>query len=471
MTAAEPDPRRWKALAVTLAAGFMGLLDVSIVNTALPSIQRELPASNGGIQWVVSGYALTFGLVLVTGGRLGDIVGRRKMFLLALAGFVLASAFCGAAPNEWTLVVARLLQGAVAGMLTPQNSGLIQDMFRGPERGRAFGLFGATVGISTAVGPVLGGAILSVASWRWVFFVNVPIGLLAFVLATRWLPKAPHRHGKLRDEVDFAGIVLLGVAVLGILLPLISGGMWWLFAVAVVAGFGFVRWERRTVERGRPPLLDIRLFTGTPGYASGAAVGAIYFCGFAGIWLVFAIFFQQGLGYSPLESGLSVTPFALGSAVSAAVAGRLVATWGRKLTAIGLTMVAAGLTAVAVLVNFVAPQYAGIAVALPLLVAGVGGGMVISPNITLTLECVPAPLAGVAGGALQTGQRIGTAIGTAVLAAVFHALLPGDYGHALSAALGCAIVITLVALGLALAELRVRRARRSLPEGAGISQD
>lgn len=356
-------------------------------------------------------------------------------------------------------------------MLSPQNSGLIQDMFRGPERGRAFGLFGATVGISTAVGPVLGGAILSVASWRWVFFVNVPIGLLAYVLATRWLPKAPRRHGRLRDEVDFAGIVLLGLAVLGVLLPLISGGMWWLFAVVVVAGFVFIRWERRTVELGRPPLLDIPLFTGTPGYASGAAVCAIYFCGFAGIWLVFAIFFQQGLGYSPLESGLAVTPFALGSAVSAAVAGRLVSTWGRKLTAIGLTMVASGLTVVAVVVNLVPAQFTGPVVALPLLVAGIGGGMVISPNITLTLECVPAPLAGVAGGALQTGQRIGTAIGTAVLAAVFHALLPSDYPRALSAALGCAIVITLIALGLALAELRVRRARRPLPEGAVILQD
>src|SRR4030081_677035 len=256
MTQFVPDPRRWKALAVILTAGFMTLLDVSIVNTALPSMQRDLHATIGGIQWVVSGYALMFGLVLVTGGRLGDALGRRRMFLLALAGFVLTSALAGAAPNETLLVVARLLQGIAAGMLTPQNTGLIQDLFRGSERGRAFGMFGAVIGISTAVGPVLGGAILAAfgnpGGWRWVFYVNVPIGVLAFVLAFRLLPKAPRRKRKLRSEIDFVGVPLLGLAVLCVLLPLIQSGqsglrnLWWLFPIAVVLGIAFVRREQRT---------------------------------------------------------------------------------------------------------------------------------------------------------------------------------------------------------------------------------
>jgi EmrB/QacA subfamily drug resistance transporter len=472
----EPDPRRWKALAVSLTAGFMGLLDVSIVNVALPSMQSGLHASSGGIRWVVSGYALAFGLVLVTGGRLGDAFGRRNMFLGALAAFVVTSALAGAAPNESTLVLARLAQGVAAGMLTPQNTGLIQDLFRGAERGRAFGVFGAVVGISTAVGPILGGVILAVFGaqdgWRWVFYVNVPIGVLAFALALRLLPRSEKKQFRVRSEIDFAGIVLLAVAVLGVLLPVIEsdeGGparLWWMFVVALVFGFAFVRWERAVVRRDRTPLLDTRLFTGTRGYAAGAAVGALYFCGFAGIWLVFAMFFQQGLGYTPLQSGLSVTPFALGSAVSAAVAGRLVPRFGRWLTVTGLSMVAAGLLVVALLAALVPPSSAGWAFALPLLFAGVGGGMVISPNTTLTLECVPVRMAGVAGGALQTGQRIGTAIGTAVLASVFGTVVVAakDYPAALTVALCCAAVLTCGALALALAELRARRRRAAEDE-------
>jgi EmrB/QacA subfamily drug resistance transporter len=479
----QPDPKRWRALAVTLTAGFMSLLDVSIVNTALPSIERDLHTGSGVIQWVVSGYALSFGLVLVAGGRLGDALGRRRMFLIALAAFVATSALAGAATDPTTLVIARLAQGVAAGMLTPQNSGLIQDLFRGAERGRAFGMFGAVVGISTAVGPVLGGIILAVFGdpngWRWVFYVNVPIGVVAFALALRLVPKSEPRAVRLRSEIDFVGMLLLAIAVLGVLLPLVEseqGGLerlWWLFPIAVVFGVAFVRWEHRRARNGRSPLLDTRLFTTTPGYASGAAVGALYFCGFAGIWLVFALFFQQGLGYTPLQSGLSVTPFALGSAVAAAVAGRLVPRWGRRLTVTGLSLVAFGLLAVALVVELVPPSAAGLAVAAPLLIGGVGGGMVISPNTTLTLECVPTTMAGVAGGALQTGQRIGTAIGTAVLASVFQSVVVASGGHypvALSVAMCCAAALTCVALVVAILELRARRVRSGLTEAQRAAQ-
>lgn len=448
----------------------MGLLDVSIVNVALPSIQDGLNATAGGIQWVVSGYALTFGLVLVSGGRLGDVLGRRRMFLIALSAFVVTSAMAGAAPTETTLVLARLAQGVSAGLLTPQNTGLIQDLFRGPERGKAFGLFGATVGISTAIGPVLGGVILAAfgesSGWRWVFFVNVPIGILALVLAARLLPSNP-RKGPVRPEIDIPGMLLLGGAVLCVLLPLVEseqGGLrtlWGLFGVAVVLGALFVGWEHRTVRRGRPPLLDTRLITSTPGYAGGAAIGTVYFCGFAGIWLVFALFFQQGLGYTPLESGLAVTPFALGSAVSAAIAGRLVHHWGHWLTVAGLVLVALGLSVVAVLAGAVPDDEIGLATALPLLVAGVGGGMVISPNTTLTLGGVPTRMAGVAGGALQTGQRIGTALGTVVLASVFHAVTvsSGEFTVALAVAMYCSVGFTVIALGIAIAQLWAGRGR------------
>jgi EmrB/QacA subfamily drug resistance transporter len=466
------DPRRWHALAVTLVAGFMGLLDVSIVNVAFPSMQHALNASLSDVQWVISGYALAFGLALVAGGRLGDALGRRRMFLIALAAFVLTSALAGAATTAFWLVAARLLQGLAAGLLTPQNSGLIQDLFRGAERGRAFGLFGATVGLSTAVGPVLGGLILAVFGqehgWRWVFYVNVPIGVVAFLLAMRLLPKQERKPGT-RTDIDYVGALLLGLAVVCVLFPLVqseNGGLakfWWLFPVGVVIGFAFVRWEAWLVRRERAPLLDIRLFTETPGYWSGATLGAVYFCGFAGIWLVLALFFQDGLGYTPLESGLAVTSFALGSAVTSVVAGRLVSRWGRWVTVGGLCLVIIGLVAVAVAVPLVPRSMVGLAVAVPLLIAGIGGGAVISPNTTLTLECVPTRMAGVAGGALQTGQRIGTAIGTAVLASIFRAGVGSSnaYERGLSTAMFGAVAVTVVALLIALWEVWTRRSRVS----------
>jgi EmrB/QacA subfamily drug resistance transporter len=480
---AEDDPRRWRALVVTLAAGFMTLLDVSIVNVALPSIQRGLHASPEGVQWVVSGYALTFGLTLVAGGRLGDVLGRRRMFLIALSAFILTSAAAGAAPNEILLIAARLLQGVAAGLLTPQNTGLIQDMFRGTERGKAFGMFGSTVGLSTAAGPVIGGVILAVfgdqTGWRWVFYVNVPIGLAALVFAARLVPGRERTNRRLRDEIDDRGIILLGLAVLCLLLPLVQsegGGaalLWLLVPFTGLFGWLFVRWERLRARGKHPPLLDLRLFTRTPGYPPGIAIGTTYFCGFSGIWLVLSLFLQDGLGYSPLQSGLAVTPFAIGSAGAAMVAGRLVHRWQRRLTVAGLSMVAAGLGTAALLIYLVGARHTGFVIAAPLLVAGIGGGAVIAPNTTLTLECVPTGMAGAAGGALQTGQRVGTAIGTAVLTAVFRMMSGTTKNYPLSAALTLAVAVgfMVAALLIAILELRARRRRARTSRGGERDKD
>ncbi|WP_260194905.1 MFS transporter [Actinophytocola gossypii] len=465
------DPRRWRALVVTLAGGFMMLLDVSIVTVAVPAIQEGLGASAAGVQWVVSGYPLTFGLALVAGGRLGDAFGRRRMYLVALSGFVLASVFAGLAPTLTLLIVARLLQGLVAGLVTPQNGGLIQDLFRGPERGRAFGLLGATIGVSTAAGPVIGGLILDLFGepdgWRWVFLVNLPFGLLTVVLAVLLVPPTPRRS--VRSDIDGVGMVLLGLAVLALMFPVVQseaggiGRFWWLFVVAVPLGYAFLRWERRRVAGGRVPLVDMRLFT-TPGYRSGATLAAVYFCGFSGIWLVFAVFFQTGLGFSPLESGLAVTPFALGSAVSSWRAGRLVERWGRRLTIAGLATVATGLAATGVVGLLVEPAWVPLAMVVPMLVAGVGGGAVISPNTTITLSRVPTTMSGVASGVLQTGQRMGAAVGSAALAAIFYATIgvSGRYPLGLAVALFGAVVLILVALVLAVVENRVNAGNKSL---------
>jgi EmrB/QacA subfamily drug resistance transporter len=458
----QPLPHRWRALWVTLVAGFMTLLDVSIVAVALPSMQRELGASPASVQWVVSGYALTFGLTLVAAGRLGDAVGRRRMFLVALAAFILCSAAAGAAPSIELLVIARLAQGIASGSLAPQNSALIQQMFTGAERARAFGFFGATVGISTAVGPVVGGLILAVASWRWIFYVNVPIGLAALVLAARLLPRAP-RVTAGRGHLDPVGVLLLGGGVLTAMLPLVQaedGGLrtlWFLFPAAAALLAAFAWWEIRAVRGGREPLLDPRLLTGTPGYAGGIALGTMYFVGFSGIWLVLALYFQEGLGWSPLRSGLAVTPFSVGSAVAAVVAGRLVDRLGRRLTVFGLVTVVIGLVATAVILRY-APAWA---VAPALLIGGVGSGLVISPNVTMTLRNVPVSMAGVAGGALQTGQRVGAAVGTALLPGLYYVVLAasGDNHVAVMVAVSAAAAAVAVALLIAGVEWRADHRR------------
>jgi MFS family permease len=333
-------------------------------------------------------------LVLVAAGRLGDVLGRRRMFLIALSAFVVTSGLSGAALNLALLIAARVLQGIAGGMLIPQNSGLIQDLFRGAERGKAFGILGATIGFSTAAGPVIGGLILSVApgsdGWRWVFYVNLPIGLVALLLAARLVPSVA-RGVRNHVQLDLGGAMLLGAGVLSLLLPLLTaeteglGERWPLSGVAGLLLGAFAWWEIRTGRKGRQPLLDPRL-AHTSGYPAGSGIALVYFGGFTGIWLVLALFFQDGLGYSPLRSGLAVTPFALGTAVSAVIAGRLVARLGRWLTVSGLAGVIVGLSVVALVLRQVGGDAAAWMAAGPLFLAGLGGGLVTSPNMTLTLD-------------------------------------------------------------------------------------
>jgi EmrB/QacA subfamily drug resistance transporter len=464
-TAYEPDPRRWRILGVTLVVGFMSLLDVTIVNVAVPSIREGLDTSAGNVQWVVSGYALAFGLTLVTGGRLGDAYGRRRLMLVGLTGFILASAAVGLAPGIGLVIVARLAQGAAAGLLTPQSAGLIQELFRGPERGRAYGLFGLTVSVSSAIGPVLGGLIIAAfgdeSGWRWIFLVNIPIGLVALVAIARLVPGPdPDRAGDPR--LDPVGALLLGGAVFCLLLPIVSleaGGRLplALLVLVPVLALGFVRWERAVVRRGGAPLLHVTLLRQVPGYANGIAVGTLYFSGFTGVFLVLSVFLQDGLGYSPLTAGLMLTPFAVGSAVSAPVAGHLVSRLHRRITVLALVVMMTGVLAVAVLVPLGdGGDLLWLLLAPPLLLAGLGGGGVISPNFTLSLAEVPPRMGGAAGAALQTGQRIGSAIGAALLMTVYQLGVSSsdDPGRALRLALGTALLVLCLALAMAVRSLR-----------------
>jgi EmrB/QacA subfamily drug resistance transporter len=419
---------------------------------------------------------LTFGLVLVGAGRTGDAIGRRTMFIAGVLFFGLSSLAAGLAPSSGVLVAARLFQGIGGGLLNPQVSGLIQELFSGRERGRAFGLLGATIGVSTAVGPVVGGLIIGLlgveTGWRWIFFVNLPIVVGAVLLALRWLPPPRRRHDE-RLDLDPVGVALLGLGVAALLLPLIERGRgdgfsfpWWTGLIGAGLIAGFVAWESAYTARDRSPLVELALFR-VPGYPSGATVSAVFFAGFTGIFFVLTIYFQQALGYSALGAGLMVTPYAAGSAIGSALGGRLVHRFGRLLVTGGLVLSLVGLVAVDVVITEVDGTALPWALAGPLLLGGLGSGFVISPNITLTLHDVPVDRAGTAAGVLQTGQRIGTAAGIALIGAVFFGLgaASGDFTNAAAWALRVAAAVISLALIASAVDLRTRqREGRVSPE-------
>jgi EmrB/QacA subfamily drug resistance transporter len=437
---------------------------------ALPSIRDGLSASQSELQWVVSGYALTFGLLLVPAGRIGDVRGRRTMFVVALGLFTLASLACGLAPGSLFLVVARLVQGLAGGLLTPQISALIQQLFSGRERGTAFGLFGTTVGVSTAIGPLLGGALIQAfgtdTGWRWVFFINLPIGLIAMPLAWKLLPP-PDTGERRRHDYDPVGVGLLGAGVVVLLLPLVQeqqwrgSGKWLLIPVAVLLLAAFVGWEVGYTRRGKEPLVDLALFR-LRSYSFGTSMITLFFAGFTPLFFVFTLYLQTGLHYTALQAGLAITPFAVGSAAAAALGGRVVHRVGRLLVAIGLLMAAVGFAGTLAAIHLVPVHGTGWATLAPLLVGGLGSGLVISPNQALTLAEVPVPRAGTAGGLLQTGQRIGAAVGIAAVGSVFFARVAATRGRDFASAYehGMVVATAFLVAALLLATVDVAVDRR-----------
>ncbi|MBO0845456.1 MAG: MFS transporter [Nocardioides sp.] len=458
---------RWVALIVCSSAMFMTLLDVSVTNVALPSISNATHAGNSELQWIVSGYTLAFGLVPVLGGKLGDDHGRRVMFQVGVGGFATASLLSGLAPTALVLIGARVIQGLFGGLINPQVSGLVQQMFRGAERGRAFGVLGTTVGLGTAIGPVVGGLLIALGGphlgWRLVFYINIPIGLAVMVLARRLLP-APTES--IRHRLDIVGAALLGGATFCILFACVEydalhdARLAWLGVPALVLFVLFYRRERRMTDERREPLVDFRLFR-RPSYVAGITLALTFFPAMAGLPLVLAIYYQRGLGYTALQSALGVTAFAVGSAISAPLAGRVVTRVGRPLVVGGAITFGIGAVALALIAPH-APNHAALALAVPLFVMGCGQGALITPNQTLALMDVDPLMGSTAGGVLQTGQRIGLAIGQAVIGTVFFNSLRGTGPEAYATALRHAVVaaICFITLAVAIGVHDLLRARR-----------
>ncbi len=444
----------------------MTVLDVSIVNVAIPSMERALDVAPSDVQWVLSGYTLMFGLMLVPGGRFGDGHGRRTVFVVGVALFTITSVAAGLAPTAPWLIASRLLQGAAAGLINPQVTGLIQELFQSVERGRPFGLLGAAVAISTAVGPLLGGLLIHIGGaehgWRWVFFVNVPIGVFAAVLGWRLLPHRPQGAPD-RYRLDPVGLLLLGAGVLLVLLPLVQQhwqgpARWLTLPAGLLTLAAFAGWER-WYGRRREPLFDPRLL-GIRSYRFGVLIALLYFGGFTSIFFVLTVYLQNGLGHSALAAGLASTPFTAGFAIASVVGGRIVSRVGRPLVALGLATVAVSLVVVVLVVNRV-PTGATVSwwTATPLLVAGLGSGLVVTPNQALTLAQVPVSRAGSGAGMLQTGQRIGSAAGIATVGSVIFAAqgATGDWSVAFHHAMLLISGITILALFLALTDIALGR--------------
>lgn len=468
---------RWRILAVLLGVIFMSLIGVSIVNVALPSIQQGLGADQSDLQWVLSGYALTFGVILVAAGRAGDIMGRGGIFLVGVGVFTASSIAAGLAPDATWLNAARFAQGIGSGLLNPQGIGMIQQYFRGEERGRAFGYFGTVVGFSVAIGPVLGGFLIETGGpdigWRLTFLVNVPIGILAIILGMRWFPKPLFRRrpqttrngtqsaASWLGSLDPIGSVLLGLALLAILYPFMEARgstiSWALLPVGVALVSLWLRWERRCPRHGHIPMVDLDIFR-TSSFTNGTVIMTLYFMGMSSVWVLVALYVQDGEGKTAFESGLFGIPAALLSAYAAHWSGRRVSRYGRKIVIGGLMLALLGLAAsIAVVLLHVRFDLNVWWLLLSLAFIGLGQGAVISPNQTLTLAEVPLEYAGSSGAIMQTGQRIGTSVGIAMItAAVFAVLARWSWSIAVVVGFGLIALVVIAALGVAFKDQRDR---------------
>jgi EmrB/QacA subfamily drug resistance transporter len=431
-----PAPRRWLALAILLFAGFMDLLDMTIVNVTIPSILRDLRADYTEIEWVVTGYTLGFSSVLVIAGRLGDIFGRKRLFLVGMAGFTLASALCGAAVSPGMLIATRFAQGAMAGTMVPQILSIIHATFAPGERGKAYGLFGAVVGGASAFGLVAGGLLVgwNLFGWAWrpVFLVNVPLGLAALIAGHLVIRET---RSPAVPRLDLAGAAGVLAATLMLAYPLTEGRAlgWpaWTFllmtgAVAIVAVL--VGYERRRAAAVGSPLLALSLFR-IRTFSVGMALLVLFAISFAGFFFAWTLYMQVGLGWTAAHAGLTGFSFALAAMVASGLsASALTPRFGRRVLMAGALANAAGFAGYASLAVAYGPAISSWQMLAPLIVAGLGFGLVIAPIIDLILTGVPVADSGSASGMLSAIQETGMALGVVLAGVVFFGYL-GSGAH------------------------------------------
>jgi EmrB/QacA subfamily drug resistance transporter len=454
--------RKWAVLAIVLLADVMDLVDGTIVNVAAPSIRADLDGGSATMQWLVAAYGLAFAVLLITGARLGDMFGRRRLFLVGIVGFTVASALCAFAPSPGALIALRALQGGFGALLIPQGFGMIKEVFAGDELTKAFAAFGPVMGLSAVAAPILGGALIDLGDWRMIFLVNVPLGVAGLIAALRVMPRTAGTRG---TRLDPGGAIIVTASAFAVIYPLVQGRElgWpaWVFVLlaAGLAGFGlFAAYERRHRERAliTPSLLANRAFT------SGIVVAVGFFAAMIGLNLVISLFCQLGEHFSPLRTGLALAPFAVGVALTAPVSYPIAKRFGRRSIQAGFALMGGGLVLLALMVQGNADVTAW-TLAPGELVAGMGMGLSLPPLFDFILAGVADHEVGSASGVLNAIQQFSASLGIAVLATVFFAYLddPSSPVHAMAAT----TLLTLVPLGLAfLAAFRLPMQARA--EGA-----
>ncbi|MBD2760881.1 MFS transporter [Yimella sp. cx-573] len=445
---ASPRTAGGMALLVVLFASFMDLLDATIVVVAAPAVATDLHATDAQIQWTVAAYTLALGSGLITGGRIGDDYGRRRVFLGSLAAFAVASALCGLAPGAGWLIAARVIQGLAGGIMVPQVFGIIRSSLDGPGQARAFGAFGAVQGLAAVAGPLLSGFLVDADffgwGWRAIFFVNVPVTAVALILGARALPES---HAPVRSRLDVLGAALIASAIVLILLPIVQGPDWgwpawgWgLLIAGILLVLVFLAHEQRVARAGGNPVFDPALLR-VRSFSSGLAASLLFFGAIGSFFLTLSIYLQSGTGRSAWEAGLVMLPYAVGSIITSGAGVALVAKAGRVLLVCGaLTLALSQAWMWLVVRDGTDPGYW--ALAAPLFVGGLGLGLTAPILVNMVLAGVPGRDAGAAGGVLSTVNQLGGAIGVAALGTVFFSALTEPatsglkaHGHAMASVL------------------------------------
>jgi EmrB/QacA subfamily drug resistance transporter len=469
----QSDPRRWLALPVLLTGAFLPILDFNVVNLALPVIRQDLGAVASEVQFVISAYAATYAVFLITGGRLGDWLGRKRMFMLGVAGFTLASVLCGAAWSPSVLIAGRTLQGLTATVMAPQVLASIRVMFPAAEQGRALALYGATFGLANICGQVLGGVLVSFQpfgfTWQAIFLVNVPIGLAAFLGSLVFLSDSRAQNA---EKIDVGGVVLVSATLALLIYPLVEGREtgWPIWIVLMLAAsplalIAFIRFEKGVSASGGSPLVELALFRDSR-FVAGIAL-ALAFYMLSSFYLTFSVYLQGGLHLAPLDAGLQMLPFAGGFFAASLAASYVMQRLGVRALALGFALQVVGFGTVMLAVSKILPR----ALEAGLVCAGLGFGTVMPSVIKAVIGGIDPRHAGLASGIMLSTFQIGAALGVAIIGGVFHSALGSEHSleahaRAFTLALGCNVI--LLALG-ALLSLRLA-AERTTDRGVPVAK-
>jgi EmrB/QacA subfamily drug resistance transporter len=469
----------WTGFAVVLAAMIMNLLDSTIVNVAAPSIQRDLGMSSSALEWIAAAYTLAIAVGLMTGGRLGDMFGRKRMLMIGLTGFVLASAACALAWSPGALIAARVLQGLSAALLTPQAFGLIRDLFPPAQMNKAFAALGPVIGLSTVAGPIVAGLLLRAnlfgSHWRALFLINLPLGAFALVAGARVLPSRSVSQSRVR--LDGVGTALLAAVSFVLVFPLVDGRTlgWpaWIFAVlaaAVPLLAAFVVHQRYRVRAGRTPLVELSVLR-KRSYVSGVVFVLVFFAAIVGFSLTIGLFLQIGLGFTPIHASFLLAAMAAGAFAGSGVGAWAATAVGRPILHIGLSIMAIGAVVLDLSLHAVHAVVGPLALIPGLAVFGIGMGMIFVPLFSIIMGEIGDHEVGSASGLLESSQQLGASLGVAILATLFFSTIAAGHGApraAMAASSGLLaaertllVTLLLIAVAFAAGWLLPRRARQA----------